>query len=659
TSPQPPPTHSKGSSYIEIHSPAVLNALRSVTDYYPGSDYEGSSVTLAEPYAPIVFHLDELEKHRGIFHPEDRHESVKDCKGLEDVHDHVGIVLDFVKAHHKDALAKEYERHQRERPVCTFDLLWTLFKPGTDVYYDRTSAALWDPYVVQSVTANAYSIDLCLWNLEYDGQYLQPQLRYAQILPFEGEKEISSLDIFPCEYLREDVHGEKMNHDAYRKKLEERGQLYYRLTERQCMWYDGLTLSFPRRKYVDLVMIDTESYQTTQSPNSMGSFPGAAPSMPPAPPPVVDLGERNAGGIPGCSCERCVALNSKTKRSPFAGYARINPVNVKQLTPHQYFLCTRSIIGFVLKIRSWQRLDVGYFSEPKFKVSMIDDLVIQKETRDLIKSLARKYTRVDTATDGGSSHDLWSADSVQGKGEGMIFLLHGKPGVGKTYTAECISEYTQRPLLSLTCTDIGTDPTEVETKLRYWFKLAKHWGAILLIDEADIYMEQRITQDLSRNNLVAGFLRALEYYNGILFLTTNRVGTFDEAFISRIHVSIHYPEFTDSDRREVWNTFFRKLEQEREDTMRIPIATKEYATDSREMKGLHWNGREIRNAFQTAVALAEVENDHDSEGRIRLKDTHIKSIVRMSNAFKKYLRTLHQADESKKALREGIRVDDF
>lgn len=66
-------------------------------------------------------------------------------------------------------------------------------------------------------------------------------------------------------------------------------------------------------------------------------------------------------------------------------------------------------------------------------MNMIDDLVIQKETRDLIKSLAHKYTRV-TAED-EASHDLWSADLVQGKGEGVIFLLHGKPGVGKTYTA--------------------------------------------------------------------------------------------------------------------------------------------------------------------------------------------------------------------------------
>lgn len=178
-----------------------------------------------------------------------------------------------------------------------------------------------------------------------------------------------------------------------------------------------------------------------------------------------------------------------------------------------------------------------------------------------------------------------------------------------TIIPECISEYTQRPLLSLTCTDIGTDPTEVDNKLRYWFKMAKHWGAILLIDEADIYMEQRVTQDLSRNNLVAGFLRAMEYYQGILFLTTNRVGTFDEAFISRIHVSIHYPDFSDKDRIEVWNNFFRKLENEREDSIRITIAAKEYATESKDLRRLKWNGREIRNGMSLSCLSVNANRD--------------------------------------------------
>lgn len=116
----------------------------------------------------------------------------------------------------------------------------------------------------------------------------------------------------------------------------------------------------------------------------------------------------------------------------------------------------------------------------------------------------------------------------------------------------------------------------------------------MLIDEADIYMEERQVQDIERNHLVAGFLRALEYYKGILFLTTNRVGTFDEAFMSRIHVQIHYPNFEDEERDTLWHTFFEKLEEDREATMRITQSAKDYV-QSQEMRALEWNGREIRN----------------------------------------------------------------
>lgn len=75
----------------------------------------------------------------------------------------------------------------------------------------------------------------------------------------------------------------------------------------------------------------------------------------------------------------------------------------------------------------------------------------------------------------------------------------------------------------LTSSDIGTSPENVEFNLTKQFKRASSWGAVLLIDEADVFMERRSTNDLNRNSLVAGFLRSLEYYDGILFLTTNRV----------------------------------------------------------------------------------------------------------------------------------------
>lgn len=158
---------------------------------------------------------------------------------------------------------------------------------------------------------------------------------------------------------------------------------------------------------------------------------------------------------------------------------------------------------------------------------------------------------------------------------------------------ECIAHHTERPLLILTCSDIGVDAKTIESELIRWFKLAEHWGALILIDEADIYMEERRSQDIERNHLVAGFIRALEYFKGILFLTTNRVGIFDEAFVSRIHVQIYY-RLEDDDRDKVWDNFFQKLEDDREATMRIPQATKDY-TQSKELRDLKWNGREIRN----------------------------------------------------------------
>lgn len=161
--------------------------------------------------------------------------------------------------------------------------------------------------------------------------------------------------------------------------------------------------------------------------------------------------------------------------------------------------------------------------------------------------------------------------------------------------SECIAANAERPLLTVTCADIGTDPQQIEDNLVRFFKRAKAWNAILLIDEADIFMEHRRVQDLERNSLVAGFLRAMEYYQGILFLTTNRVGMFDEAFISRINLTIYYPPFSTKARAEVWESFFSKLEREREGKIRVHNNTRAYVEESDELSALQWNGREIRN----------------------------------------------------------------
>lgn len=156
---------------------------------------------------------------------------------------------------------------------------------------------------------------------------------------------------------------------------------------------------------------------------------------------------------------------------------------------------------------------------------------MKEERKGVIKSLVHRYTVVDASADGTPVPKPWTADFIKNKGEGQIFLLHGSPGVGKTYvsqqptlsftlkylskpvlrmwlsfpkTAECIAEATRRPLLSLTCGDIGTNEVMAERKLSKWFRLAEIWGAVMLLDEADVFLEKRSISDLQRNSLVSG-----------------------------------------------------------------------------------------------------------------------------------------------------------
>lgn len=366
--------------------------------------------------------------------------------------------------------------------------------------------------------------------------------------------------------------------------------------------------------------------------------------------------------IKQCSCSYCESRNQIDNllgyRSQFSEYEELRPgaQDFVGLTDHQKFLCNHRIYGYALNIRSWYALDIANITDCKWNKSMIDDqLSIHDGDRHMIKSLIQKYFRDVSPEEDGK--EQWNADFITDKGDSQIFLLHGKPGVGKTFTAECAAEFVQRPLLSLSCSDVGVDSAKVEENLWNFFEKAKIWGAVLLLDEADVYLEQRTARDLERNCLVAAFLRCLEYYKGVLFLTTNRVGAFDDALISRVNVTLHY-EFDDSRRRDVWAIFFHKLERERGQLIKVPYSTKEYIKHDSELRQLEWNGREIRNAFQMAVTLAEYTNERDSkDGLIMLRDVYFKQVVRMSYNFAQYLRRVHGAEPEKVAANRGDRYE--
>ena len=106
---------------------------------------------------------------------------------------------------------------------------------------------------------------------------------------------------------------------------------------------------------------------------------------------------------------------------------------------------------------------------------------------------------------------------MPGKGEGLICCFHGVPGVGKTMTAEAISEHLRRPLYSIAAGELGLQASSLERSLKQIFDLATQWQAICLLDEADVFLEKRSSTELDRNSLVSIFLKALEYYSGSVF----------------------------------------------------------------------------------------------------------------------------------------------
>jgi AAA+ superfamily predicted ATPase len=81
--------------------------------------------------------------------------------------------------------------------------------------------------------------------------------------------------------------------------------------------------------------------------------------------------------------------------------------------------------------------------------------------------------------------------------------------VGETLTAELLAEHLQKPLMQVSAGELGTTAEAVEQRLPCIFKRAARWKAVLLLDEADVLLEQRSAQDIYRNALVYVFLRTL------------------------------------------------------------------------------------------------------------------------------------------------------
>ncbi|XXH03012.1 hypothetical protein Hte_009402 [Hypoxylon texense] len=631
-----------------INSIHLVNALKAVVGYYPGVSFlSNTTAQIRAPYQVLVHHRSELARYK-VNQP-----TTHDAEYAFTTARHIDVLLGFLEKTLGSQIHEEEARHNSATPSATFDNLWMIMKPGEVIYAKHDYK--WTPFVISRIHdgsskdvegPTSYTIDC--WNVTYSSERFSRTMQSLVIDPFTGAEAISSLPVIPARFFK----GEKgdMNPEEIREKQIRLGKAVWELAKGPSyMSYDGsLVEKEPIYDWDDpvnatgymsgRVIVDCSGFARYSIDCPGENRRGARRVAPPPnrPPPQRDSLPYFA---PSCGCSACSKVKSEDNLSPFASFEDLDPM--RDMAPEldlYYLVLSKIVSGFILGERRWGHFNVENLQEIKFDKEAFKYLVLDDEVKLTVRSLIGKFASA------GGQVSPWPNDFVKNKGQGRIFLLHGSPGVGKTCTAECVSELTHRPLISLTSGDLSTDSYNVERNLSYFLQLGERFGAMVLLDEADVYLESRRAKDIERNGLVSIFLRALEYYRGVLFLTTNRVQTFDSAFTSRIHVALHYRALTDRDRERIWLHSFERLERDSGGKVHVGVSTREYAYESRDVRSLRWNGREIRNALQTAVALAETEALEEGSDTVSVSDRHLRAVVKMSRGFKNFLRLHKQRD---------------
>lgn len=562
---------------VDIKSKHLRDALGKIMDGVKG-------VSLVQETAVIdpnmlFLYLEETRQYMKELKKSSKTEKKKKARQAAAVKaSHLKVLIKYLDTDYVDTKKTLYPL--LEANTITFDLLWALFKPNTIAYtptygnQDEPRAFKIEYAIKESsfLKGQWYSIEGRY--LEYDGKSFGMGSMAAEVEFFKGARKITSLDCYPLSYHRES--------DTVRTKLLERGKRFVALRGMNYRFHKGMAFYKKKRSVIKVnisgrVMIDPAIHRRI-NPN----YPIS--NVRPKDPDLLDLdgGDDSDGGC-CCPCSDSGSDDEFSRRDPDApkvkykviqekgGKLFVVPVEVdeageevqkekmdaiptptdREFTEEELIIASPIVLGFAFSEKLWLEFSISGVSEIEWNEDAFDSLVLPDNQKSIVKALVESHT-----FNAAQNID----DVIQGKGKGLVAVLHGPPGTGKTLTAEGIAELLKRPLYMVSAGELGTDSRTLEGELNKILDIAHSWGAVLLLDEADIFLEKRTIQDIHRNALVSIFLRLLEYFQGILFLTTNRVETFDDAFQSRIHVALRYGELTTKAKRSVWKMFLERVQ---------------------------------------------------------------------------------------------------
>ncbi|KAG9206967.1 hypothetical protein G6514_000258 [Epicoccum nigrum] len=525
--------------------------------------------------------------------------------------------------------------------------------------------------------------------IAYDGTNFGPSPQVFSISPFQGEKEISTLDPCPLRYAE--------RFSDLETRLIEKGREFLQYTKPSHCRYAGPSYSTLRNVSHDPdaeknTMIDghvivdfkearRNNYAWVLRQEILDADEGLSSEIDEDEPRTIWKDKERKSWFERWT--RMIFDDDYVDRNDEEEYIESNifltawksnkTVDQEYLERTDYALLPNRVVGYDLYRHKFAILAIEYLQPVRANTDGWADLKLPSGHKRMVQAQIRTHFLRKMSRQNRDSEDT-DIDLVRGKGLGLIILLHGAPGVGKTSTAECVAESLGKPLYPITCGDLGVTAESVEQTLASTFAKAEAWDCVLLLDEADVFLAQRTRTDLARNAIVSVFLRVLEYYKGTLILTTNRVGAFDEAFKSRIHLNLYYPALNREQTSAIWEMNLERIIKRKQgrlaaDVPKILAFGKQLFERQSQTTSARWNGRQIRNAFQTALAMAEYEALGDSgltadwklleKIHSRLEVKHFETVASASAHFDAYIQETIGGNDADRARHDRDRADHF
>ncbi|KAG6354289.1 hypothetical protein INS49_004894 [Diaporthe citri] len=496
---------------ILINSRSIQEALAKVFVGYPVTYSDDHNLELTHKFIPFLHRWDKLLE-------------VEQDEPDAETKRHLTLLRSTLEIDLADNLKR---RNLVARTgLASFPDMELLFEPGQVVICERSDGIMTagvtrevtlEPSTIWSARHYLVDVDTTAW----DGKRFGVEQKEWRLDDFSGTRKVHSLDIYPLH-----MHPD---HEKIPRELIDRGKKYERLRGQHFVAYTGETRSENVR---ERVIIDADFYYQSSDDERPRLKPFKESSTGGA---ILDE-ENSANNDNGIGN----TANGEDAYHSHAGSAHSAP-----LTNDQLLLASWSITAFRLKTKVWSDLAVEKILEIDWIPDLMPRLVLDPDIKDLIVALIDYKTT--QATDEQQTFD----DFIPGKGKGIVMVLCGPPGVWKTLTAEAVSEHSKRPLYRINMNDLGGCVSDVERGLEIATKRCSQWNAALLLDEADVFLEQRSVNSLERNEL-------LEYYEGVMILTMNRAASIDPAFESRIDVTLTFEALTKEARRRIWDGFLRE-----------------------------------------------------------------------------------------------------